>query len=113
MLAFTALCSIFLHSSSPPCWGDLRDREILDGTPDPFDRFGTFQQPPCAAAAREALFRDDRAAPHLCYRGLRSAGTWSVRCNGWLRKFAVADDFETCNGETVLNYWGALERFTT
>lgn len=47
---------------------------------------------------------------HLCYRRLRTAGTWSVKCNGWLQKFAVADDFEDANGESVLEYWQALER---
>lgn len=45
----------------------------------------------------------------LCYRRNAGAGTWSVKCNGWLKRFALADDFEDANGESVMTYWQALE----
>ncbi|MCK1730588.1 tyrosine-type recombinase/integrase [Bradyrhizobium sp. 142] len=45
----------------------------------------------------------------LAYRRNASVGTWSVKCNGWLKRFALADDHEDANGETVMNYWQALD----
>jgi integrase len=47
---------------------------------------------------------------HLCYRRNAGPGTWSVKCNGWLKRFALADDHEDANGESVMTYWQALER---
>jgi hypothetical protein len=49
----------------------------------------------------------------LAYRRNAGPGTWSVKCNGWLRRFALADDHEEANGESVLTYWQALERAKT
>jgi site-specific recombinase XerD len=45
----------------------------------------------------------------LAYRRNAGAGTWSVKCNGWLKRFALADDHEDANGESVMSYWQALE----
>ncbi len=45
----------------------------------------------------------------LAYRRNAGPGTWSVKCNGWLRRFALADDHEDANGESVMTYWQALE----
>jgi integrase len=47
---------------------------------------------------------------HLAYRRNAGPGTWSVKCNGWLKRFALADDHEDANGETVLNFWQAQDR---
>jgi integrase len=47
---------------------------------------------------------------HLCYRRNAGPGTWSVKCNGWLKRFGLADDHEDANGESVMTYWQALER---
>lgn len=50
---------------------------------------------------------------HLGYRrNAAGPGSWSVLVKKpeWLRKFATADDFEDANGETVLDYWQALDR---
>jgi integrase len=46
----------------------------------------------------------------LAYRRNAGPGTWSVKCNGWLQRFALADDHEDANGESVMSYWQALER---
>lgn len=46
----------------------------------------------------------------LAYRRNAGPGTWSVKCNGWLKRFALADDHEDANGESVMSYWQALER---
>jgi integrase len=50
---------------------------------------------------------------HLCYRRNNGPGTWSVKANGWLKRFALADDHEDANAETVLNYWQALDKAKT
>ncbi|MGX9429723.1 MULTISPECIES: tyrosine-type recombinase/integrase [Bradyrhizobium] len=47
---------------------------------------------------------------HLCFRRNAGPGTWSVKCNGWLKRFALADDHEDANNDTVMSYWQALER---
>jgi integrase len=48
---------------------------------------------------------------HLGYRrNADSPGSWSVKAHGWLRKFALADDYEDANGDTVLDYWQALAK---
>ncbi|MCA1512680.1 site-specific integrase [Bradyrhizobium sp. NBAIM01] len=49
----------------------------------------------------------------LAYRRNAGPGTWSVKCNGWLKRFALADDHEDTNGESVMTYWQALERAKT
>jgi site-specific recombinase XerD len=49
----------------------------------------------------------------LCYRRNAGAGTWSVKCNGWLKRFSIADDFEEANGDSVMSYWQALDRAKT
>src|SRR6478752_3598892 len=46
----------------------------------------------------------------LAYRRNASVGTWSVKAHGWLRRFALADDHEDANGESVMGYWEALDR---
>jgi site-specific recombinase XerD len=46
----------------------------------------------------------------LCYRRNAGAGTWSVKCSGWLKRFSIADDFEDANGDSVMSYWQALDR---
>jgi integrase len=46
----------------------------------------------------------------LAYRRNAGPGTWSVKCNGWLKRFALADDHEDTNGESVMSYWQALEK---
>ncbi|KJC60476.1 hypothetical protein UP10_12745 [Bradyrhizobium sp. LTSPM299] len=45
----------------------------------------------------------------LAYRRNAGPGTWSVKCNGWLKRFALADDHEDANSETLMSYWQALE----
>jgi integrase len=45
----------------------------------------------------------------ICYRRNNGPGTWSVKCNGWLKRFALADDHEDANSETVMTYWQASE----
>jgi integrase len=49
----------------------------------------------------------------LAYRRNAGPGTWSVKCNGWLKRFGLADDHEDANGETVMSYWQALEKAKT
>ncbi|WP_369720332.1 site-specific integrase [Bradyrhizobium sp. LLZ17] len=49
----------------------------------------------------------------LAYRRNAGPGTWSVKCNGWLKRFALADDHENANGESLMTYWQALERAKT
>jgi hypothetical protein len=44
----------------------------------------------------------------LCYRRNEGPGTWSVM-HGWMKRFALADDFEDANSDTVMDYWQALE----
>ena len=50
----------------------------------------------------------------LGYRRNATAGTWSISANDgrggeWLKKFAVADDFDPADGKKVLSYPQALE----
>jgi hypothetical protein len=45
----------------------------------------------------------------LAYRRNDGPGTWSVKCNGWLKRFALADDHQDANGASVMTYWQALE----
>jgi hypothetical protein len=47
---------------------------------------------------------------HLAYRRNKGAGVWSVKTPLWLKKFAVSDDIESSNGETVLDYFEAQDR---
>jgi integrase len=42
----------------------------------------------------------------LCYRRNSGPGTWSVEA-GWLKRFAIADDFETANDKSVLSFFQA------
>jgi site-specific recombinase XerD len=49
----------------------------------------------------------------LAYRRNKGAGVWSVKAPFGLKKFAIADDLEDANGETVLTYWQALEKART
>jgi integrase len=58
-----------------------------------------------------------RVAPgvRLGYRRNQAAGTWSViasdgKSGNWVKKFALADDYENANGEEVLTFWQAQER---
>jgi integrase len=46
----------------------------------------------------------------LLYRRNLGSGAWSVKTKKWIKKIAVADDFEPANGTTVLNYWDAQKR---
>src|SRR6266576_2581003 len=46
----------------------------------------------------------------LAYRRNTSVGTWSVKAHGWLKRFALADDHEDANNESVMSYWEALDR---
>ena len=46
----------------------------------------------------------------LAYRRNAGPGTWSVKCHGWLKRFALADDHEDANNTSVMNYWQALEQ---
>jgi integrase len=47
-------------------------------------------------------------------RNANGAGTWSVRAaagdgSNWLKRIAVADDHETANGDTVMDFWQACD----
>ncbi|MHC2412894.1 integrase [Bradyrhizobium diazoefficiens] len=42
----------------------------------------------------------------LCYRRNAGPGTWSVEA-GWLKRFALADDFEDANGKSVQSFFQA------
>ncbi|CUU13842.1 Phage integrase CDS [Bradyrhizobium sp.] len=46
----------------------------------------------------------------IAYRRNEGAGTWSVKCNGSLKRFALADDYEDANGDSVMTYWQGLDR---
>jgi integrase len=51
----------------------------------------------------------------LGYRRNRTAGAWVLRAadgqgGNWTKAFATADDHETSNGETVLDFWQAQDR---
>jgi integrase len=49
----------------------------------------------------------------LTYRRNKGAGVWSVKAPFGLKKFAIADDLEDANGESVMNYWQALDKART
>jgi integrase len=58
-----------------------------------------------------------RVAPgvRLAYRRKATAGSWSViaadgKGGNWLKSFAIADDYEPANGDTVLDFWQAQAR---
>ncbi|MHC2530587.1 site-specific integrase [Bradyrhizobium diazoefficiens] len=42
----------------------------------------------------------------LCYRRNAGPGTWSVEA-GWLKRFALADDFEEANNRSVMTFYQA------
>ena len=44
----------------------------------------------------------------LCYRRNEGAGTWSVEA-GWLKRFALADDFENANNQSVMSFYQAQQ----
>jgi hypothetical protein len=46
----------------------------------------------------------------LAYRRNLGPGAWSVKAPFGLKRFALADDFEDANGESVLTYWQALDK---
>lgn len=46
----------------------------------------------------------------LTYRRNKGAGVWSVKASWGLKKFALADDHEEANGETVMTYWQAVDK---
>jgi hypothetical protein len=51
----------------------------------------------------------------LGYRRLKGAGTWNVRAadgsgGRWLKSFAIADDHEDANGNSVLDFWQAQDQ---
>jgi hypothetical protein len=48
---------------------------------------------------------------HLGYRRNQDGpGSWSVKAHGSLHRFAVADDREDANNDTIMDYWQALDR---
>ena len=51
----------------------------------------------------------------LGYRRNQTAGAWVARAadghgGNWTKAFAIADDHEEANGESVLNFWQAQDR---
>jgi integrase len=67
--------------------------------------------------ARLKLVVDKKSYPvqiapgiQLTYRRNKGSGVWSVKASFGLKKFAIADDFESANGETVMQYAQALEK---
>jgi integrase len=51
----------------------------------------------------------------LGYRRNQGAGVWVVRASdghgaNWIKRFAVADDHEEANGESVMTFWQAQDR---
>jgi len=51
----------------------------------------------------------------LAYRRCKGSGRWLVRCadgrgSSWQKAFAIADDFEDANGESVIDFWQAQIR---
>ena len=51
----------------------------------------------------------------LGYRRCAGAGSWSVRAadgagGNWLKQFATADDFESSNGSSVIDFWQAQDK---
>jgi hypothetical protein len=51
-----------------------------------------------------------RPAVRLAYRRNLGAGTWSKQVGDNLQAFALADDFEDANGESILSYHQAVDR---
>lgn len=51
-----------------------------------------------------------RAAPkiHVGYRRCAGPGSWSLLTEAGLERFALADDYETANGTTVMSYTQAI-----
>jgi integrase len=49
----------------------------------------------------------------LTYRRNKGAGVWSVKAPFGLKKFAIADDLEDANGDSVMTYWQALDKART
>ncbi|MBR0870035.1 site-specific integrase [Bradyrhizobium tropiciagri] len=45
----------------------------------------------------------------LCYRRNEGPGTWSVEA-GWLKRFALADDYEAANNGSVMTFYQAQQR---
>jgi integrase len=55
---------------------------------------------------------------HLAYRRNLGPGVWSAKASDghgghWLKKFAIADDHEESNGESVLTFWQAQDKART
>jgi hypothetical protein len=48
----------------------------------------------------------------LAYRRNAGPGTWSWKRDGKIKRFAIADDHEDANGNSVMTYWQALEQAT-
>jgi len=51
----------------------------------------------------------------LGYRRCKGAGRWVARCadgkgGNWTKAFAIVDDHEDANGESVLDFWQAQTR---
>jgi integrase len=73
-----------------------------------------------ALKRRRALYGLTRLAPgiHLGYRRTTSAGTWVLRAahaadgsgGEWQERVGIADDYETADGEHVLDYWQAADK---
>jgi hypothetical protein len=66
-------------------------------------------------ARRKPYFAVIAPGVGLGYRRCVGAGSWSVRASdghgsNWLERFAIADDYEDANGETVLTYWQAIDK---
>ena len=49
----------------------------------------------------------------LAYRRNKGAGVWSVKTSAWLKRFAVADDHEEANDDTVMTYEQAQTKART
>src|SRR2546425_785837 len=48
---------------------------------------------------------------HLCYRRNVGPGSWSGETDGWLKRFALADDHEEANNVSVMSYYQAGQYF--
>src|SRR5262249_48026296 len=65
--------------------------------------------------AKKPIFITVSPGVGLGYRRNEGAGAWIVRCadgkgGAWTKRFAIADDREDANGESVLDFWTAAER---
>ena len=70
---------------------------------------------PYASPRKKPYFTSIALGVALGYRRLQDAGTWTVRANTgngsrWTRVFAIADDNEDANGDSVLNFWQAQDK---